>query len=112
VVVQVMLFDGSFSLAKFRPGKDAEAEVDHGRIHRKERTLEPKPVMRRDRAALVEQHVKQTFIDLMGTIFHRIRQCSSFDVFQAQMIPFFGMYPYVSQFPGDYPDHRFEQTRA
>lgn len=54
VVVQVMQFDSSFSLAEFRPGKDAEAEVNHGRIQRHERVLEPKRVMRRDRSALVE----------------------------------------------------------
>jgi len=49
-----MQFDSSFALAKCGLGKSAETEIDDGSIHRKKRALESKPVMRRDRSALVE----------------------------------------------------------
>jgi len=63
-------------------------EVDHYfpvGIHRKKWAFEPETVMRRDRKALVEQLVDQTFIDLMRMIFHSIRQRSPFDVCQADV---------------------------
>jgi hypothetical protein len=75
------------ALAKFRPRKDAQAEVDDGGVHRAERVFEAKPVLRRDRFALVEQPVEQPFENLPGPVFHRIRQRTSLDILQPEVIP-------------------------
>jgi hypothetical protein len=60
----MLQFDGSFALAKFRLRKDAQAEIDDGGVHRKERVFEAKLVLRRDRFALVEQLIEEPFVNL------------------------------------------------
>jgi len=93
VIVEVVQFDRSFSSAKFRPRKDAQAQIDHRGVHRKERVVEPEPVLRRDGSALVKQAVEQPFVNLPGPVFHGIRKRASLDVFQAEVIPFVAMNP-------------------
>lgn len=81
-----MKFDRGFTGAKFRPGKQRQAQIDGAGVQRVELVLESEAVPRRQCLTARQQFVKQRFVQRMRLLLVEPRQGTARDRAGAQMV--------------------------